>query len=764
MLLGPALLPALPLAVAAAQMLAPTIYGTIRDSGTGEPLAGAAVEIAGRSRAAFTDSTGRYELSDIEAGTREVRIRRLGYRPRTLIVLVPPAGGFRLDVSLEPDPVEMRAIEVRALLGGAPADDELAARGGLAGVGMRSITAAEVASHPLLGESDVFAALGAAADLAVDPEAPSALHVHGGSRDQTLVLLDGAPVYAPYHAAGLFGAFNPDALDRVDLHTGVPSAAVGGALSGVLEAHTLVPEREFVGVRGAATVTSTRALLEGPLPGGAGFLVGARRGYATPLTPGDDDYPLDAGTSDLIAKVQGMAAGGVLEALAFLSENDMRFDARSPPGTNRLDWSAQTYSLRWLRPLGPSAAVTTQLWHARFATAIDWFDDDRRTKTAGRRADIGLETKVATTGERRRTLFGLRLERLETSYGTSTETELGESLGTFGTEATPVVLTAFAEQRGHVGDRLQGLAGLRVTVVAGGAPLLEPRLGVRWHLAPGVAVSAGYARTRQLVQSLSNTESPIDRIFAADLPVAAGVDGGPVGRSDEVSAALQLSPAPGTSLVVSGYVRRLGGLVLAAPVTVSPVAVGGFAVGEGRVSGVGVELARRGERLHLVTSYGLNRVSRTVGDATYVPAFAPTHSLSAALGYRIFERTRVRFAMVAHLGRRTTPAAAGFIWEQCNALEGGCQVAGSPRPAEGPLGAAPLPPYLRFDVGARHGWQFSFFGSRVATLGIFGTIGNVLDSRNIWTLAVAEGAGAGAATGLPMRAFSFVNVGIDWQY
>src|SRR3970282_325608 len=80
----------------------------------------------------------------------------------------------------------------------------------------RSIWQAALYQHPLLAEPDVLRAIGGG-EVVMEPESPSGMHIRGGASDQVAYLVDGIPVFSPYHSAGTFSAWNPDALSSVDL-------------------------------------------------------------------------------------------------------------------------------------------------------------------------------------------------------------------------------------------------------------------------------------------------------------------------------------------------------------------------------------------------------------------------------------------------------------------------------------------------------------------------------------------------------------------
>jgi hypothetical protein len=64
------------------------------------------------------------------------------------------------------------------------------------------------------------------------------LYVRGGAADLKLVLLNGAPVYAPFHIGGLINALDADVLRSANLYVGGAPARYDGGLSYVMEMET----------------------------------------------------------------------------------------------------------------------------------------------------------------------------------------------------------------------------------------------------------------------------------------------------------------------------------------------------------------------------------------------------------------------------------------------------------------------------------------------------------------------------------------------
>jgi len=151
-----------------------------------------------------TDARGRYQLREVPPGPQHVRVERIGYRARTVHALVPPFGVLTIDRTLRAEPVPLAGITARAPPAAADAvvgDPPLAERG---------LTPAALRDDPLLGEPDALAALSGGV-VVVAPEMPAGVHIRGGATDHTAFTMDGIPILNPVHAAGVFGAWNPDA-------------------------------------------------------------------------------------------------------------------------------------------------------------------------------------------------------------------------------------------------------------------------------------------------------------------------------------------------------------------------------------------------------------------------------------------------------------------------------------------------------------------------------------------------------------------------
>lgn len=104
------------------------------------------------------------------------------------------------------------------------------------GLGNMQINMNQVLHSPLfLGERDVIKTLQFLPGVSAGMEGSSQLNIRGGTADQTLYLLDGAPIYNQNHAYGFFSMFNPDAVRTINLYKGGIPTRYGDKLSGVVD-------------------------------------------------------------------------------------------------------------------------------------------------------------------------------------------------------------------------------------------------------------------------------------------------------------------------------------------------------------------------------------------------------------------------------------------------------------------------------------------------------------------------------------------------
>jgi hypothetical protein len=266
------------------------VWGQVRSEDTRAPLQHAVVEMITHglhSVVATTDSNGVYVLRDVPAGRRLLRVTHIDHAPNEIEILVVPEKQHIIDFDLQFRPVRLSAVMAQGAIGLPPAIDTvsllapdigpaaaraLEAVGGVAELGMQE------AARDVPGREPV------------DPE--DVLYVRGGAADLKLVLLNGAPVYAPFHIGGLINALDSDVLRSADLYVGGAPARYDGGLSYVMDMETrsgrsVTPHGEL-----GLDLLSGRVLLEGPVGDDVALLVSTRAVHgAGPRSLLRSDFP-----------------------------------------------------------------------------------------------------------------------------------------------------------------------------------------------------------------------------------------------------------------------------------------------------------------------------------------------------------------------------------------------------------------------------------------------------------------------------------------
>ena len=258
-----------------------SIQGVVRTEDSQVPIPSATIHLPELRRGVTADERGFFIVPNIPAGSWRVRVTALGYESLEVEVDVPSSGVVRLDLELAARPVQIAPVEVQGQRGDAVDASHAAGPGTLrlSGDALRAV--------PTVAEPDIIRAIQMLPSVATASDFSSALYVRGGTPDQNLISLDGVPLFNPYHLGGFFGAVDPDVVQSVGMVAGAFAASTGDRLSSVIDIRTRDGGRDRTRGFGAVGLVSSRAGLDGPLPGGRGsYLASVRRTYLDIFTRG----------------------------------------------------------------------------------------------------------------------------------------------------------------------------------------------------------------------------------------------------------------------------------------------------------------------------------------------------------------------------------------------------------------------------------------------------------------------------------------------
>ncbi len=147
-------------------------------------------------------------------------------------------------------------------------------------IGAKKLTSKDIINTPVMfGESDVIKALQKQPGVSEGQEGLAGMNVHGGNSDENQYMLDNVPIYQVNHFAGLFSAFNAEAIRYVDFFKSSIPAKYDGRLSSYLDVRTKTGS--FDGHHGSFRLglTSGAFNIDGPLGRNTTYSLALRRSW-----------------------------------------------------------------------------------------------------------------------------------------------------------------------------------------------------------------------------------------------------------------------------------------------------------------------------------------------------------------------------------------------------------------------------------------------------------------------------------------------------
>jgi hypothetical protein len=113
------------------------------------------------------------------------------------------------------------------------------------------------------------------------------LFVRGGGHTENLTLIDGLPIYQPFHIVGFFSAFPEELVSGADFYAGGFGARYSGRTSSVLDVQMRDGNRRGYSASGSVSPFLAEGVVEGPtFPGSRwSFLASGRRSLIEETSP-----------------------------------------------------------------------------------------------------------------------------------------------------------------------------------------------------------------------------------------------------------------------------------------------------------------------------------------------------------------------------------------------------------------------------------------------------------------------------------------------
>jgi hypothetical protein len=522
----------------------------------------------GAERRTRSGQDGTWRIARLAPGRYTVRAERVGFSAAEQAVDVTSGAEVRVELRMAETDVALAPVEA---ISRRDAERERTRFESEAGVTTRVITGQDIKLLPGLGEADVMRAVEVLPGVVNTSDFSSAFNVRGGSADQNLVLLDGFPIFNPFHLGGLFSVFNSDAVARAELLSGGFGAEYGGRVSSVLNIETKPGGgAEGFGAEGGVSLLASRLNLHGNLPHGVrgilggewgGWLISARRSYFDVLLRPVVDFPYHL--TDLQGSATlGTRGGGRLRLVAYTGQDVLDLSNFDPPGENdresvlriRWDWGNAVAGARLEQPLG-AWITTASVGVSHYGEALGFADfadtrfSSRITQVTGR-ADAARHLGRAVTFKAGGEVTRMGYRNLGVAGGTTF----------FSGHRSGVMTGGFAQLRWQPDSAWIVEPGLRADVWRAGSSTrqyLSPRFAVKRFFGAhrDGAVKLALGRYVQFVHSLRDEQLPVSNDYwvTSDENVPAVV-------SDQAQLGIEKYWGERWYVSAEGYYRRYQGV------------------------------------------------------------------------------------------------------------------------------------------------------------------------------------------------------------
>lgn len=348
------------------------INGFVFDDENGEALIGANVYIESSTFGTTTNFNGYYILPDIPVGEHRLICEYIGYAKYIKTIELRSGQNINLTIILKPSLFETEEIIVVA--------DSMRMSQRLFNkpISEISLSPKEIKQIPQIIESDLLRTLQSLPGILPVSDYSSELYVRGGTPDQNLILIDGADVYNPEHAFGLFSTFNTDAIKDVEISKGGFKAPYGGRLSSLINVTFIDGNRNHFEKEVGISLMSAKALMQGPLGQFGSISASFRRTYFD-QTYGRfmDDVPDYYFYDSHIKAFFDIDANNKLSVSTYLGRDvlDYVFNEDEDDSESLIyNWGNKTGSIRWTHIFNPKLFSNFWLTYSQFSSEFELAD------------------------------------------------------------------------------------------------------------------------------------------------------------------------------------------------------------------------------------------------------------------------------------------------------------------------------------------------------------------------------------------------------
>lgn len=660
-----------------------TISGYVYDEETGEILIACSVYDKASFIGTSTNNFGFYSLTlPREIGDKTIFFSYMGFETQviktdavdTILNIRLPSTQNNLD-----EVVISGKREIEKIISSDP--------------GKIKLNADEINSIPAMaGETDVLKAIALLPGIKQGVDGSSGFYVRGGGADQNLVLLDGVPLYNPYHLWGFLSVFNADAINNIEITKGAFPARYGGRLSSVLDITMKEGNNQKWQKEVSIGLLSAKASISGPLvKDKSSIMISARRTYAdffivpilkkansqngTEKKEGYNFTDLNLKYNYIFSNKDRLFVSGFFskDKYYFDKETTSTVELTATESQKRDEgWGIMSGSVRWNHLFGDKLFLNTTLYYTSYKYYTNSFYKTTSTDTDIRPAkensieysstieDFSLKQDYQFyPNDRHLIRFGLagiyHNFKPEVSIFSS-ETDKQTFYNIFSNNIEATELSIYVEDDFELTKRIKINAGLHASgflVQNSNYFSFQPRLSARFIMNRNVAFKLGYSSMTQFVHLL--TSSGITQ--SSDLWVPSTDKVKPQeAKQLSIGSALQLGE--NYMLELDGYYKIMNNLIEYKDGANFLSTASGWedlvAVGKGEAYGLEVFLKKNGGKLTGWLGYTLSWTNRVFDEINfgneYPYRYDRRHDISIVGMYKFSEKWGLNGSWVFYTG------------------------------------------------------------------------------------------------------------------
>ncbi|MGE5403072.1 MAG: TonB-dependent receptor [Ignavibacteriales bacterium] len=597
-----------------------TLRGLVTDSTSGEALAYASITIQEISTGAYSDSKGYFLITSIPANRRLTIITSyMGYNLNKTIVKLEKGKMTHVDIKLIPTSVLLPTVEkVEKRIVEENATD----------ISLQRITMKELEMMPKGVETDIFRSLQYLPGVRSTGDVSARYYIRGGAGNQNLVLVNGATIYNPFHAFGLFSVVDPEMVNNVEFYKGGFSAEYGGRLSSVMNIFTKDGNKNNYSTKASISYLSAKALVEGPIPNGS-FIVTGRKSYSSDIYKkflNDKNIPLDF--YDLSFKVNfsnpDFVEGSKITLHGFISRDNL---LNEDPSKADLDWTNKIFGFKWFQISdSPLFFELGMSWSNFFGEVLPKLSESKPKRNEVN--DVNMKMDCSYIYDSKDELgIGLNILNVNTKLLLQNASGVTTDVGSYGTNFCFYAKYKFLRFK-NLGIDLGTRVNLTGLSENGGRFFNEPRVSFTYRLIPQIAIKGAWGIFQQELTTLSD-ENEVISLFEPWIITPNYLT---PARSRHYILGTELNFTEDLTVELEGYYKTIENFPALNERKIFSTD-NDLVAGTGEAYGAEFMLKYKLGDFYFYTSYSLGWTYKTIENWLYYPKYDSRHSGNVSLEY-----------------------------------------------------------------------------------------------------------------------------------